>query len=162
MKNFKIEVKWAFVFSISSLFWVVLEKLLGWHDVAIEKELFGTYFFAIPFVLIYLLAIRDKKINFFNKTMTWQQGMVTGVYLSFFIALLSPVVQLLSYKFVSPEFFQNMIAYVVLHKKMTDVAAAAYFCLNSYIKQGVFSSLSIGVVLSAIVAYFLQSKPIKK
>lgn len=162
MKNFKIEMKWAFVFSITSLFWVVLEKLFGWHDVAIEKELFGTYFFAIPSVLIYWLALCDKKNNFFNKNITWQQGMVTGVYLSFFIALFSPIVQLLSYKFVSPEFFQNMIRYVVLDKKMTEVAAAAYFCLNSYIKQGVFSSLSIGVVISAIVAYFLQSHTIKK
>lgn len=162
MKNFAVEIKWAFVFSNASLLWFVLERFLGWHDVAIEMELFGSYFFAFPFVLIYLLALREKKINFFYNKMSWQQGMVTGVYLSFFIALFSLVVQFLSYKFVSPEFFQNMIKYVVSSKKMTGVAAAEYFSLNSYIKQGVFSSLSVGVVLSAIVAYFLQSKPIKK
>jgi hypothetical protein len=55
-----------------------------------------------------------------------------------------------------------MIQFAVSQKKMTQVAANEYFNLISYIKQSVFGSLSMGVVTSAIVAYFVQSKTKKK
>ncbi|MBC8644388.1 hypothetical protein H9W95_10765 [Flavobacterium lindanitolerans] len=37
-------------------------------------------------------------------------------------------------------------------------AAANYFNLRSYIIQSIFFTLSIGMVISAIVAYFVQTK----
>lgn len=158
MKNFTIEIKWAIIFSVVSVLWIGFENFLGWHDIHIKNQLFGSYFFLLPSILIYVLAIKDKKINFFSGMMSWQQGMVTGVYLSFFIALLSILVQIVCFEFITPHFFENMIKYMLVTDGMTLQEARDYFNLTSYVKQGVFGSLSMGVVTSSIVAYFMQTK----
>ncbi len=94
--------------------------------------------------------------------MSWQQGMVSGVFISFFMALLVPLSQYVCFEFITPHFFENMIQFAIEKKMMSADAAANYFCLKSYIVQGVFSTLSFGVCLSGIVAYFLQTKSLKK
>ena len=158
MKNFRIEIKWALIFSGTTLLWMLFEKSMGWHDRAIDQHLVGSAFFAIPSILIYVFAIRDKKFSFFEGKISWQQATVSGIYMSLFVALLSPVVQYVTFEWLTPNFFGNMIKHVVDAKQMSVVAAQDYFNLPSYIKQGVFGSLSMGVVTSAIVAYFVQYK----
>ena len=157
MKNLQTEIKWAFIFSMASLLWIAGEQIVGFHDKHIDKQLFVSYFFSIPTVILYIVAIHDKKTVFYKGQISWQQGMVSGVYLSFAIAVLSVLVQIVAFKIISPLFFDNMIKYMVTTKTMTNVAAADYFNLMSYCKQAVFGSLSVGVVLSAIVAYFVQT-----
>ena len=158
MKNFRTEIKWVVLFSIASIFWIAAEKIIGLHDLYISKQLLISYFFTVPTILLYVLAIREKKSVFYKGQISWQQGMVSGVYLSFGIAILSVLVQIASFKIVSPIFFDNMIKHMVTTKTMTTEAATDYFNLMSYCKQSIFGSLSVGVVLSAIVAYFVQTK----
>ncbi|HSD15008.1 MAG TPA: DUF4199 domain-containing protein [Flavobacterium sp.] len=158
MKNFTIEIKWAFIFFIASLAWMYLEKSVGLHDQYIEKHPIYTNLFAIVAIALYYFALRDKKKNFFNNQMNWKQGFVTGVYISFFIAILSPLAQYITSTFITPDYFKNVIAYAVEHKKMTQENAEMYFNLKSYIMQGIFGALSMGVVTSGIVAFFIKSK----
>lgn len=158
MKNFTIEIKWALLFAVASLLWMFIEKSLGWHDEQIEKHPLYTNIFAIPAVVIYVLALREKKKNFFNGKMDWKQGFISGIILTVFITLLSPLTQYITNTFISPEYFSNVIAYTVEHKVMSQQAAEAYFNLKSYIVQGIFGTLSMGVVTAAIVAYFIKSK----
>ncbi|ESU28666.1 hypothetical protein FLJC2902T_12570 [Flavobacterium limnosediminis JC2902] len=158
MKNFTIEIKWAFIFFIASLAWMFLEKSVGLHDQYIEKHPIYTNLFAIVAIAIYYFALRDKKKNFFNNQMTWKQGFVSGVYLSFFIAILSPLAQYVTSTIITPDYFKNVIAYAVEHNKMKREDAEMYFNLKSYIMQGIFGALSMGVVTSGIVAYFIKSK----
>lgn len=157
-KTLQLEIKWAFVFSIVSLLWFTIEKMLGLHDENIQKQLFFSYFFTIPAILIYFLAIADKKKNVFKGIMTWKQGVVSGVYISFFVAVFSIFINFLCLTFISPAYFENISEYVVSTKAMTAEGAKEYFNLKSYMIQGVFGALSIGVVTSAIVAFFLQTK----
>ncbi len=162
MKNFTIEIKWAIIFTIISVFWILLEKLVGLHDIYINKHIFYTNLFAFPAILIYVLALKEKKNNFFKIKMNWSQGFVTGIFISFIIALLNPIAQYISMTFVSPHFFENAINNAVTMKMMTLSAATDYFNLKSYIIQGALGGLSMGVVTAAIVAYFLQTKNLKK
>lgn len=158
MKKFQLELKWAIVFSMLTLFWTIIEKAFGLHDVHIDKHVFWTNFFAIPAILVYVFALLDKKRNEFQNKMNFQQGFVTGVYISFIIMVLSPVVQYISMTFISPHYFENIISFVVKNKSMTAIEAHQYFNLKSYIFQSAFFALSVGVVTAAIVACFLQSK----
>ena len=162
MKKFGIEIKWAINFSIITLLWMILEHSLGWHDENIGKHAIYTNFFIIIAIFIYFIAIKDKKDNFYARNMTFRKGFVSGVMLSIFIAILSPIVQYISFKFIAPNFFENIINYTVTHKIQTQIQAEDYFNLKSYTIQGFFGSLSMGVVTSAIIAYFLKSKPIKQ
>lgn len=161
MKKFSIEIKWAINFSILTLLWMILEHSLGWHDENIAKHALYSNFFGLIAILIYFVAIKDKKNKFFMGNMTFRQGFISGVILSIVIALLSPIVQYVTFNYISPHFFKNMINYVVTTKIQTQIQAEEYFNIKSYVMQGLFGSLSMGVVTSAIIAYFLKSKPIK-
>ncbi|MFN8257850.1 MAG: hypothetical protein U0W24_19290 [Bacteroidales bacterium] len=64
MKSIKIEIKWAIIFSVVALLWMVLEKLCGLHDKYIDYHLYLTNLFAIPAIVTMVLALKDKKIIF--------------------------------------------------------------------------------------------------
>jgi len=161
MKNFSIEFRWAVNFSIATLLWMVFEKSIGLHDAHIENHLLYSNFFAIVAIAIYFFALLDKKKNFYKSNIDWKQGFISGLLLSFFIALMSPLVQYITFTFITPKFFQNFTEYAVLKKSMTLVQAQAYFSMNSYILQGVSGALSMGVITSAIVALIIKTKRIK-
>jgi hypothetical protein len=158
MEKIKIEIKWGVIFSLVTLLWMVFEKAMGLHDTQIDKHIIYSNFFAVVAIGIYILALRDKKINFFNNEMSWKQGTVTGIYLSFVVCLLSPLVQLFTFTVVSPDFFDNMIQYNVSNKIQTSAQALSYFNMTNYIIQGSFGGLSMGIVSATIISLFIQTK----
>lgn len=160
MKKLGIEFKWAAIFTVATLLWMWLEHAVGLHDVYISKQPVYTNLFAIPALLIYFLAIRDKKLHAFGGSMTWKQGFVSGIILSFIIALLSPIAQYATATIISPSYFGNMIEYAV-RNKMDRTIAESYFNLHAYIIQGIFGALSMGVMTSAAMSYLLRTKTTK-
>ena len=158
MKKFSIEFKWAVNFSIASLIWMIVEKSTGLHDVHIDRYFIYSNLFALVVAGIYFFALRDKKKNFYNNTIDWKQGFISGIILSFFIALFSPFVQYVSFVYISPKYFEHFIAHAVANKSLTLEQAKAYYSINSYILQGVSIALSTGVITSAIVALIIKTK----
>lgn len=158
MKKFSIEFKWAINFSIASLIWIIVEKSSGLHDVHIDKYFIYSNLFAFVAIAIYFFALLDKKKNFYNNTIDWKQGFVSGIILSFFIALFSPIVQYVSFVHISPKYFEYFTQYAVKNKALTLEQAKAYYSINSYILQGVSNALSMGVITSAIVALIIRTK----
>ena len=158
MKKFKVEIKWAIIFTIASILWMVLEKSLGLHDEYISEHAIYTNIFAVIAVAVYVLAIVEKKKYFYKGTMNWTQGFLSGLMLTIFIAILSPLVQYIVFHYISPDFFKNVIEYAVSNNIYTQAAADTYFTLNSYILQGIVGSISMGVITSAIVALIFKSK----
>jgi hypothetical protein len=160
MKSFEIEIKWAFIFTAMGLFWMVLERIFGLHDIHIAKHAIYTNFIAIPAVAIYVYALLDKKKNYYKGKMSYRQGLVSGIFLSVGITVLTPVSQLITATLITPNYFNNVIAYVVEQKQMTQEQAMDYFNLKSYIIQSVFFAPVMGVITSLIVAFTLKSKSI--
>lgn len=161
MKNLSIEFKWAFNFSIATLLWMIFEKSIGLHDAHIGQHLLYSNFFAVIAIAIYFFALLDKKKNFYKGNIDWKQGFISGLLLSFFIALMSPLVQYITFTYITPKFFQNFTAYAVLKKSLTLTQAQAYYSMNSYILQGVSGALSMGVITAAIVALIIKTKTTK-
>tara|TARA_R110002049_G_scaffold181169_5_gene348242 strand:- start:1346 stop:1831 length:486 start_codon:yes stop_codon:yes gene_type:complete len=157
MNKYKTEIKWAVIFSACTLAWVFFEKMMGWHDELIAKHYLYTNIFGIVAIVLYVKALKDKKENDLEGQMSWKQGMVSGIALSVFIAILSPLVQFNIATFISPDFFSNAIAYAVESGK-DKAMAEAFFNIKSYMLQSVFGALSMGVVAAAIVALFLKNK----
>ncbi len=91
MKNIEIEIKWAIIFSVVGLLWMVLEKLTGLHGKYIDYHLYLTNLFAIPAIIVMVMALKDKKKNFYNGQMSYKQGLISGTILSIIIAVLSPL-----------------------------------------------------------------------
>ena len=159
MKNIKIEIKWAILFVVMSLLWMWLEKLVGLHSTHIDKHMYLTNLFALPAILIYVLALRDKKQNHFHGHMTYVQGLISGLIITAIVALFSPLTQWITSTIITPEYFPNVIAHAVetgYHESLE--AAEAYFNLENYMKQSVIGALAMGVITSAVVALFVRSK----
>jgi len=156
MKKFSIEIKWGIIFTLISLIWMYLEKGLGWHDENIAQHAIYTNLFAIVAIALYVLALLDKRKNFYDGRMTWSQGFISGIVISIVVAILSPLAQYLTFEFITPDYFDNVIEYSVEKGAMSRAAAEEYFNLSSYIIQSFFFALVVGVVTSAIVAYFVK------
>jgi len=160
MKNYSIEIKWTFRFILLTLAWAIGEKTIGLHDVFIKDYALLTNLFIIPAFLFYFLALKEKKKYVYENKMNWQQGFVSGVILSFFIALLMPMAQFVIYKSITPHFFENIIAYKLQHKYMTLESAKAYFNLKTYMIESIFESLTNGITAGTIVSFFLKTKTV--
>jgi hypothetical protein len=159
MKNLKIEIKWAIIFSVIGLLWMLLEKLVGLHSTHIDKHMYLTNLFAIPAIIVMVLALKDKKKDFYAGQMNYKQGLISGTILSVFIALLSPLTQWITSTIITPEYFPNVIAYSVetgYYKSIEE--AEAYFNLKNYIVQSIIGALLMGIITTAIAMIFIRSK----
>ncbi|MGB2996914.1 MAG: DUF4199 domain-containing protein, partial [Ferruginibacter sp.] len=133
MKNIKIEFKWAIIFTIMTLLWMVLEKLCGLHGKYIDYHLYLTNLFAIPAIWVMVLALKNKKNNYYSGNMNYKQGLVSGIIISAFIALLSPLTQWITSYVITPEYFPNVIRRSVeLGYYKTTAEAEAVFNYKSY------------------------------
>lgn len=161
MEKFKLEIKWAFIFIAMSLLWMVLEKAVGLHSTHIDKHMYLTNLFAIPAILIYVLALREKKKKDYNGVMSFKQGFVSGLIITIIVAIFSPLTQWIISTIITPEYFPNVIAYSVetgYHNSLEE--AQAYFNLENYIKQSAIGALIMGIITSAVVAFFVKSKAV--
>ena len=158
MKKFTIEFKWAIISIIIFLAWMTLEKQLGFHDEKIKWQMFFTMLIIFPNFLLYYLALKDKKKNYYNCEMSWKQGFISGVVISFIVVIFSPITQFITHEFITPHYFDKLIALSVESKRLTLEEAQSYFNLSAYIWQSISSGLSFGVVIGAIVAYMIKTK----
>jgi hypothetical protein len=158
MNKIKIEIKWAIIFVVMMLLWMVLEKLAGLHDTNIEMHHIFTNFVAVPAIAIYVFALLDKRKNFYNGIMTYKQGFITGLIITLFVTILSPLTQYIISTIITPDYFKNIIEYSVKENKMTREEAESYFNLSSYMIQTIIFTPVMGIITTAIVAIFTRSK----
>ena len=88
--------------------------------------------------------------------MTYVQGLISGLIITFIISIFSPVTQLITSYIITPHYFSNVINYNVSNGLMTQEAAEAYFNIKSYIVQGLMGATIMGAVTAAIVAIFTR------
>lgn len=158
MSKYRIEIKWAIIFSVAMLLWMLGEKVMGLHDERIAEHAFYTGFFSIVAIGIYLLALYDKRKNFNNDYMTWQEGFKAGTILTLGIVILSPFVQLIVSQLISPDYFSNISEYAIATGEMSREEADAYFNLTSYLIQSMVWAGIMGIITSAITALILRRR----
>jgi len=157
MKNLTpLEIKWAIIFTLFYLLWMVFEKAMGWHDLLIERQAIMTNLFAIPSIAVYYYAILEKRKRQLNNEMTWRQGFICGLMVTLVTAILSPLAQYITFHFISPEYFNNIIKYSVEKLGKSKESMENYFNLKSYIIQGVTGTLAAGILMSAFTALFVK------
>lgn len=159
MQNIKIELKWAFIFTVVSLLWMVLEKLSGLHDKYLDYQMYLTNIFAIPAIIVMVMALKDKKQSFYFGKMSYKQGLISGIILSVIIALLSPAAQWIISYIITPDYFPNVIKRSVeLNYFKSIKEAEAYFNYNNYAIQSAISALLMGILTTAVAMIFVKTK----
>ena len=162
MAKYKFEIKWAVIFVIMQLLWMVIERISGLYTEHIDKHAIYTNFIAIPAIVIYFLALLDKRKNYFKGSMNYKQGLVMGILLTIIVTILSPLTQYITTTFIANEYFPNIIKYSVESGKLDQEAASAYFNLKSFIVQGLIGTPIMGIITALIVAFFAKSKKIEE
>lgn len=158
MGRFRIEAKWALI-SLMTLAWMVLEKVSGLHGKYIDYQYYLTNLFAIPAIAVMVLALKDKKQNFFHGNMSYLNGLITGIVLSLFIAILSPLTQWIISYVISPEYFPNVIKRSVELGYYKSVAEAeAFFNYKNFAIQSAIGALVMGILTTAIAMIFIRTK----
>lgn len=158
MKKISIEIKWSLIFVAMMLLWMLMEKLTGLHSSNIEYHMIVTNFVAIPAILIYVLAIRDKRKNYYGGYMNYIQGFVSGLIITCIVTIITPLTQIITSEVITPEYFPNMIDYSVELGKLTKEEAEEYFNLNNYIIQSTIGAFIMGTITAAVVAIFTRKK----
>lgn len=115
-----------------------------------------TNIFAVIAIAVYVFALFDKRKNDFNGVMTYKEGFISGLIITLIVALLSPVTQYLVSAFIAPDYFPNIIEYSVTEGIMSRDEAEETFNLRNYIFQGVIGALVLGIITSAVVAFFTR------
>ena len=142
------------------LIWMFLERLTGLHSTNIDYHPIFTNLILLPVIAIFVMALKDKRKNFYNGSMNYRQAFFAGLIITIIVTVLNPLTQYFISTVISPHFFDNAINYAVENNKMTQVDAEQYFNLKTYIIQGTLGSLIMGLVISAIVSLFIKSKSV--
>jgi hypothetical protein len=158
MKKYAIEFKWAIIYITITLVWMLLERLLGLHSTYISKQSTIAPLIVIPAAIIYLLALQDKKQNYYRGFMNWRRGFRSGLVITLILTLANPLVQIIVHKIISPYFFKHAIRYVVECGAYSQEEAAQYFNLNSYIAEGIMYTLLGGIMMTAITSFISRTR----
>lgn len=159
MRNIRTEIKWALYFTVMTLVWMLLEKVSGLHGKYIDYHLYLTNLFAIPAIWFMVLALKDKKKNFYLGNMSYQQGLISGIIVSAVIALLSPLTQWIVSYVITPEYFPNVIKRSVeIGYYKTIAEAEANFNYKTYAINSTIFSFVFGVITTAIAMLFIRTK----
>ena len=159
MATIKVEIKWAIIFSMVGLLWMVLEKVSGLHDQYIDYQLYLTNLFAIPAIIMMVLALKEKKKTFYDGKMTYLQGLISGIVLSLLIAVISPLTQYITTYYITPSYFTNVIKRSVeLGYYTTTKEAMSNFNYQNYAIQGAIGAFIMGIITTAIAMIFLRTK----
>jgi len=150
MRKFEIEFKWAIYFVLLLLIWFYLEKILGLHDQYVKWEGLFSLLVIIPQAVVYHFALKIKKKAYYKGKITWKQAFFSGAILSLIIAGLSPIVSYTATAVISPDFMENM--------RQQSGHSIDIYSANQFATNMLFSLLSNGIVISAIIAIFIKRK----
>ncbi len=153
--KFKTEIKFALAFFVMTLMWMAMERLIGLHSTHIDKHATYTNLYAIPSVVIYILALREKRA-YYNGIMSYGQAFKSGLMMTLFITILSPVSQYITSVYITPHFFENVINYVVSNGKLTKEQANAEFNLNNYLMYSIIGAPVMGIITTSVVSFFAK------
>jgi len=160
MKKFSIEFKWAALATLAALVWMFIGKAMGFHAEKVRYEVLHEMLFSFLLFIFYWLGIRQKKKEYFQGIMSWQQAFMTGLVMCVMMALFFPIVQFITFNQVSPHFMETLQAALVNDANMTVEEAQKNASFDLFLRNGVMNNLSFGVIFTTILSYVLKTKDI--
>lgn len=157
LDRFKIEFRWASIFTAINLVWVYAEKYLGFHDELSYVHPVLSFLLIIPIGVCVFFSLKQKKETYYSGTITWQKAFISGAFLSLLIAALSIGTVYVMTQYISPDFFDNAIK-ISIEKGADANFVKQSFNLDAYIKDTMMFYLASGVMISAILALVIKSK----
>ncbi len=158
MKN---EFKWAAIMSVVLLVWLTALKFLGLQEPEqIDLFVFVVNIYYLLLFGLYILAIRERKSRQ-RGYISRRDGFLTGLLITLFLVVLSPLNMAIFYFIINPGFFKVMIDFNISNGVAAQVAESDYN-LSNYIFTSMLMNFVAGGVFSALGALLLQKIPNKQ
>lgn len=158
MKKYRIEIKWGLIFALMGLLWMGLERMIGLHDVHLDKHPIYTNFIAIPAITIYVLGLLEKRKKEYGGKMSYGQGFKTGFFITLVVTLLTPLTLWLTLSVITPDFLKNAKDFAIESGNMGQEEAETYFSKGNYLVQNIVGAPIMGILTTAIVALFTRKR----
>jgi hypothetical protein len=113
------------------LLWMVMEKMTGLHDEKIDQHEAISGLVAIPALVIYVLALLNKRRKYYHGVMSYKQGFTAGLIITLIVTAFTPLTQYITTEIISPEYFANITRYTVSTGQMNQQQAEEYFNLKT-------------------------------
>lgn len=152
LMKYRTEIKWALIIIGATWLWAGAERLCGLHQEHIEKMRFYTNFFIVPFVVLYMAALIDKRRRDYHGRIVFKQGFRSALGVTGLLTVLAPFTQYVTHTIISPNFFDHAIAHVVAQGVLPEDGAREFFSLGNYIRQTMLSTPVFGLLISLFVA----------
>ncbi|MEK7650203.1 MAG: DUF4199 domain-containing protein [Patescibacteria group bacterium] len=167
--DIRIELKFGLLTGALVCLYVLGEFLLGFHTTRLDIGAYSGYGASvIPFV-VYFFALRRWKLDRGGGFLTMRQGVRSGLLMSMIAATVLAGFMLAYNAFINPSFLDKNIdmARIELERqgKLPGEIRDTLEYLrvsNSFPQQSVFILAGVtfeGILVSAILAYFLQKRP---
>lgn len=157
MDKYKIEFKWASVFTGINLVWIYIEKYLGLHDKYIDYHSIVGLVMVLPLVAVIYVSLKQKKQDYYKGEITWQKAFFSGALLSLLIAGLSPGPVYVMSELVSTNFFE-LLKSRAINKGLAENFATQLYSLDAYIKNAIMFYLAFGIMISAVVGLLVKKR----
>ena len=155
----KLELKWvAIIFGVHIL-WHLGEKFMGFYGERAGIQEFSAVSFMLVLSLLMLLAILDlRKSNrgYLNR----RHGFTSSLFISLVLVALSPIMVLLLWLVIEPDFFNHMIILALENDEyqVYEVAQQEYNYWN-YVKLYIAGYLIVGSLSGAFWSMLLHKLP---
>ncbi len=155
--KFKTEVKFGLVIGLLTIIWLLGEYSTGLHHKHHDLFLIVTNFvYIIPLTGIYM-GISDKRKNYYNHSLTFGQGVLTGLIISVIYSLIAGIGQYCYHVIINPGYFDLMIAKSQEHG-VSKEEAAKYFNTYNYTMSVVVADFVVGLFASLLHSAILKRK----
>lgn len=159
MRKYSIEFKWAAIATLSALIWMFIVKYMGFHHVDKIRYVVGfDVLYNLVLILIYYLGIRQKKYEYYQGVITWQKAFFTGLVMCIMITFFFPIIQYITFNQVTPDFMATLRTALQTQTSMPLEETIKNSSFDLFLRNGVTNNLSFGVVIVAIISYFIQTK----
>lgn len=155
----KLELKWVAIIFVVHIIWQIFERLLGFYADRSGYQEFAGFAFLVVYSLLILLALLDlrgKNKGFLNR----RHGFISGLFISFILVALSPVMVAILAFGIQPDFFNIMINNALENGEYQAYEAAAMeYSYWSYVKLYMAGYLLVGSLSGALWAFVLHKMP---
>lgn len=154
--KYQTEAKWSVIFFSTTILWMLFEKMMGWHGERVADHANFSIIYDGLFISVYVFAFWDKRrLTGFN-SFSWTKGFKFGMVITSFFTLLSPLIQTITHKLISPDFFPNIIELAVKHDLLTLAEAQNKFNLGNYILENIIGTFALGTICSILLAFVFK------
>lgn len=151
------ELKWALIYFVLLIAYLFAGKLLGVFSQNIDKHGIFSTLFIIPTIVIYVLAIREKRKKHYHNVLTYWKGVKSALILTFFMVLLGTVTPSIATA-IAPEYYENSISYAVERGDFTQEQAEEFYNPGTRTKNEIIGTTVFGIILSLIIPLFTIKK----